>query len=143
VAGTQSAKTAQGGNQKDSSEAGQKHSIPRNNGPRLSEQDIQKLIIAWLRTIGIFCWRNNTTGVYDPRAGAFRTLSGIGALTGVSDILGITHQGRFLAIEIKCRTGKVSKDQQDFMDQINARGGLAFVARSLDDAKEMLCKSIA
>lgn len=112
-------------------------------GLNLSESEIQKLIIAWLKTNGIMCWRNNTTGVYDAKAKAFRQLTGVGAMTGISDILGILPGGRFLAIEVKCKTGKVSAEQLKFIEQINASGGLAGVARSLDDAKAMLCNIVS
>jgi penicillin-binding protein-related factor A (putative recombinase) len=51
---------------------------------------------------------------------------------GVSDIIGC-YMGRMLAIEIKAPNGKVSEHQREFLDRVNAAGGLAFVARSVDD----------
>ena len=41
--------------------------------------------------------------------------------------------GRFLAIEVKAAKGKVSPHQQQFLDEITARGGMAFVARRVVD----------
>ena len=46
--------------------------------------------------------------------------------------------GRFLAVEVKAEKGRVAPHQQDFIDSINARGGLAFVARSVDDIESRL-----
>lgn len=83
-------------------------------------------------------WRNNTMGVYDSVALCWRAQTGVGALNGVSDILGILPNGQFLAIEVKQRTGKVSSNQSYFLNKINENGGIAFVARSLEDVKEQL-----
>jgi hypothetical protein len=38
-----------------------------------------------------------------------------------------------IGIEIKSQKGTVSEYQKAFIDRINQAGGLAFVARSLDD----------
>ncbi len=102
----------------------------------MSESDVQRLCIGWLKTQGIYCWRNNTTGIFDPVAQVFLPLTGVGALTGVADILGILPNGRFLAVEVKSQTGRISKDQQSFLEAIKQNKGVACVVRSLDDLKE-------
>lgn len=56
---------------------------------------------------------------------------------GISDILGC-WQGRMLAIEIKKPGGRISPDQQKFIDTVNAEGGIAFVAWSVDDVVKQL-----
>lgn len=56
---------------------------------------------------------------------------------GVPDILGI-YQGSLLGIEIKTATGKPSPEQERFIQNINDAGGIAFVARSVDDVIEKL-----
>lgn len=48
--------------------------------------------------------------------------------------------GRFLAIEVKAAKGKVSPHQQLFLDEIRARGGVAFVARAIDEVESALEK---
>lgn len=53
-------------------------------------------------------------------------------LPGSSDIIGCLPGGRFLAIEVKALKGKVSPLQQQFIDNINQAGGLAFVARTIE-----------
>lgn len=51
---------------------------------------------------------------------------------GIADIIGC-HQGRMFAIEIKTDKGRVSPHQQKFLDAVNEAGGLAFVARCIED----------
>ena len=59
---------------------------------------------------------------------------------GTSDIIG-TWNGRFLAIEVKKpKPNKTypSKVQREYIEMINDLGGLAFVARSVEDVIEQL-----
>ena len=60
------------------------------------------------------------------------------AVRGISDILGVLDDGSFLAIEVKGPGKKPTKAQLYFINEINEVGGLAFVARSLDDVHEKL-----
>jgi hypothetical protein len=103
--------------------------------PILKESELQNLIIAWLRTQGIFCWRNNSTGVWD--GSTYRSQNGVGHLNGVSDILGIFN-GKLLAIEVKNSIGRVSEDQNEFIKNVLAHGGHAIVARDLNTVKEYI-----
>src|SRR5687768_8866491 len=98
------------------------------------EQQIQAAILALLRMHGIFCWKSNTTGVYDPTREMFRT----NHYKGVSDIIGVMKGGRLIAVEVKRPGGKSSFEQQTFIDSINENGGLAFVAHSVDEVQEKL-----
>jgi hypothetical protein len=41
-------------------------------------------------------------------------------------------------VEVKSATGRVSPHQQLFLDSINERGGMAFVARSIEDVDAAL-----
>lgn len=45
------------------------------------------------------------------------------------------YMAQFVAIEVKTDTGRITKDQQRFIDAVNAYGGLGIIARSLDDIK--------
>lgn len=76
-------------------------------------------------------------GIYDAAQGKYRALNQFGAKKGVSDILGI-YKGRALAIEVKTAKGVVSEHQKDFLISFAAAGGIAFVARSVDDVIEKL-----
>lgn len=94
----------------------------------MRESEIVRQCLDYLKMKGIYCWRQNQAAV--PLAGGgFRRFSG---LRGVSDILGI-HQGRFLAVEVKTPIGRVSDYQKRFLSEIQARGGIALIVRSVDE----------
>jgi len=98
----------------------------------VTEGEIQNQILDWLNLKQIFNWRQNTMGVYcgsdDQGKAKFRKAPA----TGVADILGVLPNGRFLAIECKRPGGKPSPEQIEFIDNVNANGGLAFIADNLD-----------
>jgi hypothetical protein len=55
---------------------------------------------------------------------------------GMSDVLGMTtdhYGGRLLAIEVKRPTGRATADQVAFLETVRRNGGIAFIARSVDD----------
>lgn len=94
------------------------------------EQTLQKAILAYLKAKGYFVWKNSTTGVYDPLKRAWRTNRG---QRGVSDILGLTKKGRFLAIEVKIKPNKTSPEQVEFLWSVEKSKGFGLVAYCLDD----------
>lgn len=100
---------------------------------KISEKEIENQILDWLKIHHIFAWKNQSVGVFDPTKKVFRMNRSPHHLKGVSDILGFLPNGKFLAIEVKTQTGRVTPEQQSFIDQVNALGNVAFVARSLDD----------
>lgn len=102
------------------------------------EKVIQKQILHFLVNVhGIFAWPNKSVGIYDAKRGVFRKPTCPFHLNGVSDILGI-FEGKPLAIEVKSGTGVVSDVQIDFINRFNRQGGLAFVARSVEDVRDRL-----
>lgn len=109
-----------------------KSEIPRK---ALLEKEIQKQILSFLRKHPKVAWVarfNSGTFVNDDR---YITSN---SQKGMSDILGMLKGGRLFAIECKSRTGKIQPHQQDFLDLISAGGGLAFVARSVEDVLAQL-----
>ena len=88
-----------------------------------TEKEITYAIRMVLKTLGIFHWKQWQGPMSQPK--------------GVCDILGI-WKGKMLAIEVKTNNGKVTEDQNRFIDRINREGGLAFVARSEDDVIDRL-----
>ena len=89
------------------------------------------------------------THLFRNNVGTARTATGsvvkFGLCKGSSDLIGwttieITPEmvGRtvavFTAIEVKSATGRASKEQKNFIKSIHRCGGIAGVARSLDDA---------
>jgi hypothetical protein len=90
--------------------------------PGLKEKDITMQIRNLLKTFQIFHWKNH---------------GGPMGAKGVPDILGC-FQGKFLGIEVKTENGRLSPEQDRFIKNLNDAGGIAFVARSVDDVIEKL-----
>ena len=96
------------------------------------ESEIQREILEFLSWAGIFSWRNYTGGI--PH-GKFLAQN---PAKGAPDILGQTPDGRLLGIEVKTKTGKPTKEQQQFINLINMQGGIGFIARSVEDVVERI-----
>lgn len=75
-----------------------------------------------LRSAGIFHWK------------VYQTL---GSSPGVADIIGC-YKGRMIAIELKSPNGKATPDQERFIQNVNDAGGIAFIAKTLDEVIEGL-----
>lgn len=110
-----------------------------------SEQKIQQEIRLAISSPSVKMFRNNTGSLKDENG---RRVS-FGLCVGSSDLIGavskvITQEdiGKtvavFTAIEIKSAKGRVSVPQQNFIRMVKKIGGIAGVARSVDDAKKML-----
>ena len=94
------------------------------------EKEIQKAILQFLKIHPKVQWvARFNSGTFMDGDRYIRSNS----QDGMSDILGMLKGGRLFAIECKTAIGKVQDNQQVFLDLINAGGGLAFVARSVDD----------
>ena len=81
--------------------------------------------------------------------GAFAQRMSFGLTEGSGDLIGyrqitVTPEmvGKQVAIftscEVKTETGRVRPEQENWLAHINSVGGLAFVARSVEDAKKVL-----
>jgi hypothetical protein len=103
----------------------------------MTEKELENKILGYLVNRGIFCFKVETQGTFDSRFGAYRKGS-VYHIRGVSDICGILNDGRFLAIEVKTPTGRVSPEQTFFINKINKKGGLAFIARNIEDVEKNL-----
>jgi VRR-NUC domain len=58
--------------------------------------------------------------------------------TGMSDIIGWSNGGLFTAIEVKGPKTRVTAQQLAFIDLVKRSGGRAGIARSVEDAGEIL-----
>jgi hypothetical protein len=112
-----------------------------------SETKIQNLILMALSKAGCLLFRNESAGAWvgkvlhkdanqvtltDARMIRF------GLAVGSADIIGIAPCGRFLAIEIKTSTGRPTKEQLRFIEAVNNAGGIAGIARSVEDALKLI-----
>jgi hypothetical protein len=121
----------------------------------ITEKMIENQILTFLRNKGIFVWKNQSTGLFDPTRKVFRKSNNPHHISGVSDILGILKDGRFLAIEVKkpyvskktlkfkYRTQEelqklASIDQVNFIEKIKLSNGIAFYADSLEVVEDQL-----
>jgi hypothetical protein len=76
-------------------------------------------------------WRQNT-GAFAIGEGRNRRFVRFGP-KGSPDIHGYLKNGRALFVEVKRPSGRVSPEQQAFIERATANGAMAFVARSVDD----------
>jgi hypothetical protein len=92
-------------------------------------------------------WRNNSGSLPDPRTGRYVQF-GVGN-PGGSDLIGyrrvrVTPEmvgqdvAVFAAVEVKTPRGRIKPEQQQFVDHIRSAGGIAGIARSVDEAKNIL-----
>lgn len=111
----------------------------------VKESNTQKLIMLAMSDHGSIVWRNNT-GVLKNEAGIPVRF---GLCRGSSDLICITPLkitqemvgqtvGVFTAVEVKTKTGRVSPEQQTFINAVRSAGGIAGVARSVEDALELI-----
>ena len=111
----------------------------------MSEQRIQQEIRLALGSGPVRLWRNNTGTLPDRQGRPVR----FGLCKGSSDLIGLRsitigpeHVGQtlavFAAVEVKAQTGRTTPDQQAFIATVAAMGGLAGVARSVEDAAQIL-----
>ena len=104
----------------------------------LKEKEIENLILEFLHLKGINCWKNQSVGIYDSRRKVYRKNHNRYHRNGVSDIIGVLRDGKFLAIEVKTVKGRPTENQKSFIESVEKNNGIAFIARSIDDVIECL-----
>jgi hypothetical protein len=88
------------------------------------------------------------------RRGAFAQRMSFGLCEGSGDLIGYrqveiteamigTKIAVFVSCEVKTETGRVRPEQVNWLAHINGAGGLAFIARSVEDAREALDKPLS
>jgi hypothetical protein len=82
-----------------------------------------KVIISWVTTTGTV-----------KRRGSFIRMG----YPGISDIVGMLKDGRFFAIEVKTPSGVATEAQHDFLNTVALCGGVSGIARSVNEAMEIL-----
>lgn len=107
-----------------------------------------RAIMVALSENGCTSWRNNTGTGYQGRvihrSAAQVTLADsrvivFGLCVGSADIIGIRHaDGKLIAIEVKTGKGKTTPEQDRFIAHVQRIGGIAGVARSVEDALKII-----
>jgi len=120
----------------------------------MSEKTIQTKIMLAASQAGATVFRNNVGNgvlgqVIKQEGGQFHIVNGrrvqFGLCPGSSDLIGwrsvtVTPDmvGKsvsiFLALEVKSATGRVSEEQENFIQAVRRAGGMAGVVRSVDEA---------
>lgn len=107
----------------------------------LREADILRGCLEYLNLrhdLGFFWRAGQTTAFYRPELGRMTKQRGVGYIDGIADILGILKGGRFFACEVKRPGGKMRPDQALFLKEIESRGGVALVTRSVDELEKQV-----
>jgi hypothetical protein len=102
------------------------------------EKHVQNAILNFLSLHRVFVWPNKTQGTFDPKKKVFRRPTSRHWINGVADILGVTPKGRIIAIEVKRPGERPSDAQKEFLFDVSNRGGVAFVATSIEDVEQKL-----
>lgn len=103
----------------------------------MKEAEVQKQIMDYLRLKGCLVFKHRNVGIYKQATGRYIPLSY--GEKGISDIIGLTKKGQFLAVEVKRRgetrskDGKPSKEQLEFLERVREKGGIGVLAYSLED----------
>ena len=87
------------------------------------ESLIQKEILGYLREIGCKVDVIHSAGYHR---------------NGMSDIVGCTAQGHFIAVEVKRPGGRLTALQRQYLEEKKNCTGIAFVASSVEDCKTKL-----
>lgn len=113
----------------------------------MKESQLQSLILLALSEAGCKVWRCETAGVWVGRVihrtGGSVTLADArmiqaGLTKGGADIIGIAPDGRFLSVEVKTETGRIRPEQEVFLQVVRKAGGIAGVARSVEEALQLI-----
>lgn len=105
----------------------------------VKEKVIERGIIAWLKLMKVFAFKVENGAVFDQKRGAFRFNSST-RTRGIPDIIAL-HESVAYAIEVKSATGRLSVHQKAFLADWQSSGGVAVVARSIDDVEAAIFKS--
>ena len=111
----------------------------------MSEQKIQQEIRLACSTGQTRLFRNNTGTLRDQHgrpvqfglARGSADLIGYRTVTITPDMVG-QQVAVFASIEVKTPTGRIRPEQQSWLDTIQAAGGIAGVARSVEDALRIM-----
>lgn len=87
----------------------------------MSEQKEQAKILNWLKQQGYWVFKTVTCN----RA-------------GIMDIVACSPTGQYVGIEVKYGTNKPTELQKYNINEVQKRGGIAFVAYSLEEVKKWL-----
>ena len=89
----------------------------------LAEKDIVAAILRYLKSL--------------PQCFAFKEHGGMYGTAGIPDII-CCYKGRFLGLEVKQPTGRLTELQKRAIEKINTAGGIALRVESVSDVKNII-----
>lgn len=108
--------------------------------PEAAEADVLSSILAALKFYPRVVWfvrANSAAGKLIYPNGTTSQFMRFG-FPGCPDILGMLDTGQFWCCEVKRASGRTTEAQAAFLDRVKGHGGIAFVAKSVDDLREHL-----
>lgn len=103
----------------------------------VKESIIQAEILAWLKTTGLMAWRANSGSLF--LHGRHINLGPLGC----ADISVVVPPcGRFVGLEVKSAKGRIRKEQITYAAGLTACGGLYFIVRSVQEAKDAIAQAL-
>ena len=103
---------------------------------RQKEGQIKKAILDYLKLKGWLCVPQRSVGIWKKKNGSYIPLK----QKGVADIICIAPFRDFglpVAIEVKTERGRLTENQKSFLERWQKIGGIAKIARDLDDIIEL------
>jgi hypothetical protein len=97
------------------------------------EGDLVIACIRWLESVGCFVWKQNQGGAMKQNTGGKPRFVRFAHVKGISDIIGLTPEGVFIAVEVKQPKNKPTPDQDAFLERVRVKGGIAIVAHSVGE----------
>ena len=98
----------------------------------MTEAEVSRQIQLAASKLGCRLFRNTVGVLPDGHGRMIR----FGLAVGSSDLIGFAMRGEvaiFLAVEVKSKTGRIRSLQQEFLEAVRRAGGIAILARSVDD----------
>jgi hypothetical protein len=102
---------------------------------KISEHDIQRQIIDYLRLKGHWFWRNNTMGRLDKTGKHW--IPTYKENIGSPDIF-VIYKNDCYGIEVKSSTGKQSPEQKQWEEGFTDNGGIYLLVRDIKDLQDYL-----
>ncbi|CAK0747850.1 VRR-NUC domain-containing protein [Gammaproteobacteria bacterium] len=99
----------------------------------LTHNALKACILQYLTLRGWLCWANNT-GAYAIEDDRHQRRFVRFGKNGSGDIFAL-HDHQFYSIEVKVGRDRLRSEQEEWMEQVRAHGGVAVVARCLDDVR--------
>jgi len=115
---------------------------------KASESQIETAICHYLQVKGYFFYKSPAAGYFKGTfaenyrgqkvmVGSFRKHLNPYVRRGVPDLI-IVHHGKFIGLEVKSETGRVSEYQKQFQSEVIKAGGNYFVVRSVSEVQDVL-----